>query len=120
MKYRLLLTDRKNGRETELTVPAGVPLEELSARIKVAFGLPYCDHGWHRFLANCTTYVIDEHLVAEEEIRYECDLPVGRYRSSERTRLDRVFTVLGSAVTYEQDGHSGDHKVRCTLMERIP
>lgn len=120
MKYRLLLTNTADGEEREIIVPDHLPLEDLSPRLKVAFQLPLCDGGWHRFLARGTAYVIEEHLTAEPEIRSECNLYVGRYRSSERTRLRHVFTVLGSTVTYVQDGKGSDsYKVRTTLLERI-
>lgn len=120
MKYRLLLTNTADGEEREIIVPASLPLEDLCPKTKVAFQLPYCDYGWHRFLAHGTTYIIDGHLCAEPEIRYECNLHVGRYRSSERTRLRHVFTVLGSCVTYIQDGSGPEtYKIRATLLERI-
>lgn len=120
MKYRLLLTNTEDGREREIVVPAHLPLEDLSPKMKVEFQLPYCDYGWHRFLAQGTTYVIQEHLVAEPEIRHECHLYVGRYRCSERVRLAQVFTVLGSTVTYIQDeSWCYKYRVRITLLERI-
>ena len=120
MKYRLLLTNTADGEEREITVPAHLPLEDLSPLMKVQFQLPYCDYGWHRFLARGTAYVISEHLVSEPEIRYECNLPVGRYRCSEWIRLKQVFTVLGSAVNYIQDeNRCSMYKIRITLLERI-
>ena len=120
MKYRLLLTNTADGEEREIIVPANLPLEDLSPKIKVEFQLPYCDYGWHRFLSHGTAYIIQEHLIAEPEIRFECNLHVGRYRCSEWTRLKNAFTVLGSTVTYiqEEDGVN-KYKIRATLLERI-
>ena len=120
MKYRLLLTNTADGEEREIVVPANLPLEHLSPKMKVEFQLPLCDYGWHRFLSHGVAYVIREHLIAEPEIRFECSLFVGRYRCSEWVRLKNVFTVLGSAVTYIQDDpDSGKHKIHVSLLERI-
>lgn len=120
MKYRLLLTNMVDGRQGEIVVPDSLPLEDLSVKLKVEFQLPFCDYGWHRFLAQGTAYVISEHLMPEQEIRYELGLYVGRYRCSEWIRLSRVFTVLGSVVTYYQEENGcNKYKVRITLLERI-
>lgn len=120
MKYRLLLTNTADGEEREIIVPANLPLEYLSPKIKVEFQLPYCDYGWHRFLSHGTAYIISEHLIAEQEIRYECNLHVGHYRCSDWTRLKNAFTVLGSVVTYIQEAYGVEkYKIRVTLLERI-
>lgn len=120
MKYRLLLTNTAYGEEREIIVPSHLPLEYLSPKVKVEFQLPLCDNGWHRFLCRGTAYVINEHLCAEQEIRFENNLYVGRYRSSERARLKNIFTVLGSVVTYIQEDRGYDnYKIRITLLERI-
>lgn len=120
MKYRLLLTNRNNGDEAEVIVPARLPLEELSVKIKLELGLPLTDWGCHRFLAQGTTYVPGGHKISEPEIIYECGRSPGYYRTADWTRLDRVFTVLGSSVTYFQDNSWANYyKVRCTLLERI-
>ena len=120
MKYRLLLTNTADGEEREIIVPANLPLEYLSPKIKVEFQLPYCDYGWHRFLSHGTAYIISEHLIAEQEIRYECNLHVGHYRCSDWTRLKNAFTVLGSVVTYIQEADGAEkYKIRVTLLERI-
>ena len=120
MKYSLLLTNTSNGEERAIIVPAHLPLEDLSAKIKVEFQLPLCDEGWHRFLSRGTTYVIDEHLISEPEIQSECGLRAGHYSSSEHIRLSSMFTVLGSSVTYIQDKHGFNaYKIRITLQERI-
>ena len=116
----MLLTNTTDGEESEFIVPANLPLEDLSPKIKVEFQLPYCDYGWHRFLSQGTTYVIKEHLMAEPEMRFECNLFVGRYRCSEWIRLKNVFTVLGSVITYIQEGPYCDKfKIRISLIERI-
>jgi hypothetical protein len=122
MKYRLLLTNTADGDEREITVPAHLPVEDLSPKIKVEFQLPYCDYGWHRFISHGTTYIIKEHFIAEQEILFECDLDYGPYEYSEETTLYDVFTVLGSSILYLQDRTISDatnHMIRITLMERI-
>lgn len=119
MEYRLLLTNVADGEEREIIVPANKPLEELSVTLKIELGLPFCDYGCHRFLFHGTCYVMNEHLISEPEMRFENNLYVGRYRSSDRARLNKVFTVLGSVITYLQDGEFGQEKVRITLLERI-
>ncbi len=120
MKYRLLLTNTTDGEEREIIVPANLPLEELSPKMKVEFQLPLCDYGWHRFLSQGTAYVIREHLISEPGMRFECNLFVGRYRCSEWIRLKNVFTVLGSVITYIQEGTDSDkYKIRISLLERI-
>lgn len=121
MKYQILLSDRYNGREALIECPANMFLEELSAEIKVALQLPYYDKAWHRFLCRGHVYVIDERVLSEPESLWEAGLPYDEgYRSSERIRLNRIFTVLGSSITYLQDGRFvNDYKVRCTLVRRI-
>lgn len=120
MKYRLLLTNTADGEEREIIVPANLPLEHLSPKIKVEFQLPYCDYGWHRFLSHGTAYIIKEHLIAEQEIRFESNLYVGRYRCSDWARLKNTFTVLGSVITYIQEASGvNEYKIRITLLERI-
>lgn len=119
MKYRLLLTNLADGEQREIIVPAHLPLEDLSVKAKVEFSLPLCDHAWHRFLFRGITCVPPCHLVAEPEIRYECNLRVGRYRSSEHTPLKWAFTSLGSSIVYQQDHSTCDLRVRFTLVERI-
>lgn len=120
MKYQILLSDRFTGREALIECPANMLLEELSAKIKVALQLPYSDKGWHRFLCRGWVYVIDERVINEPEGLWEAGLPYDEgYRSSERIRLNRIFTTLGSTVTYLQDGRfRNDYKVRCTLVRR--
>lgn len=121
MKYQILLSDRNSGREALIECPSNMVLEELSAKIKVEMQLPYTDNGYHRFVLRGNTYVIDEHLTSEPEMRWEAtDIYDDHYRSSERIRLSRCFTVLGSALTYLQDSHTGcnTYKVRCTLLAR--
>lgn len=120
MKYRLLLTNRHTGDEAEIIVPARLPLEELSVKIKLELNLPLTDWGCHRFLFHGTTYVIGGNYHSEQEMRFESGLYVGHYAFSDRVRLNQVFTVLGSAVTYLQDTDwANNYKVRCTLLERI-
>lgn len=83
MKYRLLLTNTADGEKREIIAPANLLLEDLCPKTKDEFQLPLCDCGWHRFLSHGTSYVIKEHLIVEPEIRFECNLYVGRYRCSE-------------------------------------
>ena len=120
MDYRLLLTNTADGEQRKIIVPDRLFLEDLSPKLKVQFQLPLCDYGWHRFLAHGTAYVIEEYLVAEPEILFECFLYVGKYSCSERVRLRQVFTVLGSTVTYIQEENGfNKHKIRVTLLERL-
>lgn len=120
MKYRLLLTNTADGEEREIIVPAHLPLEDLSPKLKVEFQLPLCDNCWHRFLSRGTAYVMNEIMAAEIEIRHENNLYVGRYRNSERARLKNIFTVIGSVITYIQQENGNDkYKIRITLLERI-
>lgn len=122
MKYQILLSDRNTGREALIECPANMVLEELSALIKVNLQLPYTDYGYHRFLFKGNTYVIDEHVMSEPENIWEAGgLYDDNYQSSERVRLNRLFTVLGSAITYFQDTKVSfnAYKVRCTLIARI-
>lgn len=122
MKYQILLFDRNSGREALIECPSNMLLEELSVKIKVELHLPYTDYGYHRFLFRGKIYVINEHLGSEPEMRWEAtEYYDDYYRSSERIRLDRCFTVLGSAITYFQDTHErcNAYKVCCTLIARI-
>lgn len=121
MKYRLLLTNRRTGDETEIIVPARLPLEALSVKIKLEMHLPLTDWCCHRFLSRGVVYVPEEHTISEPEIIFESGRFAGYYDCSDHIRLNRVFTVLGSAVTYCQDTDwANDYKVRCTLLERLP
>lgn len=124
MKYLILLHDCTSGREAQIECPANMVLEELSAKIKVELQLPYVDHGDHRFLCKGKTYVIDEHVESEPEMIWEVTRrDVKYYRSSERMRLNKCFTVLGSSVTYQQKRMNilfDNYKVRCTLVARMP
>lgn len=121
MKYRLLLTNRHTGDEAEVVVPARMPLEELVVKIKLELGLPLTDWACHRFLSRGVVYVPQEHLISEPEIIFENGLYAGYYDCSDKVRLNRVFTVLGSAITYFQDTDwANNYKVRCTLLERLP
>lgn len=121
MKYQILLSDRKNGREALIECPANMVLEELSVKIKIELQLPYTDYGYHRFLFRGNTYIIDDHLWSEPEYLWEVTGHYDfHYKCSERIRLNRCFTVLGSAITYMQDGTwYNEYKVRCTLVARV-
>ncbi len=119
MHYKILLRDMETHVTATLVANSSSRVESLSARIKVALQLPYTDYGCHRFIARGRAYVIDDRLVSEPEIRFECELYVGRYGSSEMTRLHHVFTTFGSAIMYEQDLPIGFRRVRCTLIERF-
>lgn len=121
MKYQILLCDRETGREAQIECPASMFLEELSVKIKVAMQLPYSDGGYHRFLCRGHIYVMGEHVMSEPEMRWEAGLSYDDgYRSSDQLPLSRIFTVIGSSITYLQDGSSvNKYKVRCTLIQRI-
>lgn len=121
MIYEILLEDRNSGRTALIECPANMVLEELSVKIKVELQLPLCDYAWHRFLFKGFVYVVDEHVMTEPMITYDC---TGRnefiyYWSSEEYRLEDVYTTIGSAITYQQDGRcKREHRVRCTLVRR--
>ena len=97
----------------ELEAAEDSMLEDLSARIKAAFSLNYTDHGYHSFHANGHIYVPGENVMPVTEMEFETWEPSYEgqkepnwqfvYRSSDSTRLDEVFTVLGSAVVYQQN-----------------
>ncbi|MBQ8100852.1 MAG: hypothetical protein IJV55_08325 [Paludibacteraceae bacterium] len=105
------------------------PLEELSARIKVAFSLPYNDLGFHSFQANGHIYMQEEHIPQVLEMEFETWEPAYEgheepdwifmrdhvYLPSETATLSDVFTVLGSAVIYRQDFRH----IRILLSERF-
>ena len=121
MKYQILLEDRKNGRKALIECPANMLLEELSVKIKVELCLPLCDRQWHRFLYRGRTYVPEDHLVIETEMRWESTQknPPTLY-NSEMVRLKQLYTVLGSAIMYHQDDYiMGKYRVRCTLVARV-
>ncbi|MCR5362662.1 MAG: hypothetical protein K6E73_11740 [Bacteroidales bacterium] len=119
MIYRIHLKNANTGDATTIEVPARTMLESFSTKIKEEMGLPLKDNGWHRFLINGVAYVIDQHVWLEPDIREECEIPVERdYRNSEKIRLDEVFTVIGSAINYEQDQiYEGYHRIVCTLED---
>lgn len=119
MKYKIRLQDRQTGATTTLLASPRDCVETLSPRIKIALSLPYLDYGMHRFISHGTAYILADRLYVEPEIRFECDLYVGRYASSEHISIGRIFTTLGSAITYEQDNPTGNLRVRCTLLARI-
>ena len=119
MQYLLLLTNIKTKEENEITVSADLPLEELSAHIKVALNLPYTDNAWHQFQAFGITYMSRDIWYIDEEIRGECELPTLEYQNSEDITLSQIFTTLESSIMYHQEDSYTIHKVRCTLLERI-
>lgn len=119
MQYLLLLTNIKTKEENEITVSADLPLEELSAHIKVALNLPYTDNAWHHFQAFGITYMSRDIWYIDEEIRGECELPTLEYQNSEDITLSQIFTTLESSIMYHQEDSYTIHKVRCTLLERI-
>lgn len=120
MKYKIQLQDRQTGATTTLLASPRDNVETLSPRIKVALSLPYLDYGMHRFLARGTAYILADRLCVEPEIRSECGLHVGRYASSEHISIGRIFTTIGSAISYEQDYPTERTLVRCTLIARTP
>ena len=122
MKYQILLEDRNNGRTALIECPANMLLEELSVKIKLEMQLPLCDYAWHRFLFKGMIYVVEEHCFSEPWRTYECTErdEFCYFVSSEEVKLKHVYTTLGSAITYHQDGSKkGEHRVRCTLVKRI-
>lgn len=119
MKYKIRLENLENGQEAMLEVPAHLCVETLSHKIKMALNLPYTDHAWHRFVARGITYVVNERVVTEPELLKEYGIRPGRYRSSERISIERIFTSIGSSIQYRQDKSWGMYVIRCTFLQRI-
>lgn len=130
MTYLIKLEDRSNGHEEFVECPARMSLEDLSIKIKIVMHLPYTDYCTHAFQMHGKVYVpvsgvvgdlwrIDEWATGAEYIQEKRNYPRERdIRSSVDYRLNQVYTVLGSALTYIQ--HWGTcHQIRCTLVERI-
>ncbi|MBQ2595717.1 MAG: hypothetical protein II578_03525 [Bacteroidaceae bacterium] len=120
--YEMELRNMRTGDVAVVTLRADARLEELSPKIKLALSLPLVDRKWHRFLLNGAAWVPEEHVELEPEMLWEAEVPPERpYYSSDRVRLRRMFTTLGSAFVYAQ---SRDYlppiMVRCTLLRRLP
>ncbi|GEM_PF-1509711 len=119
MIYKIKLENLKTGEVAYITARANEKAEVLCPKIKIALSLPYLDHGYHRFISHGVTYVINEHVEWEPELRWEYDLKSGPYRSSERISVRNIFTTLGSSILYTQDGFfAHEQKVRCTFVQR--
>lgn len=121
MTYFLELKHYKDIAQIE--ADADSPLEELSARIKVAFNLPYDDYNDHEFSFNGHIYVPEDLVDRVREVNFETWEPddtreepdwFDLYRSSDDITLRDAFTVLGSAINYKQ----GWSEVRITLIDR--
>ena len=100
-------------------------LEELSARIKVAFDYPYDDNKNHEFNFRGHRYVPDDSVEQVREMRFETwepnpELQIEEpdwfefYQASD-IPLSEVFTVLGDSIIYKQ-GYG--YKTRITLVDR--
>jgi len=128
MKYLIKLEDFSDGRAAFVECPAEMSLEDLSIKIKVEMCLPYTDHCIHAFQMHGKVYVPD--VAAVRELWRIDDLATGieyiqgvrnypreqDILSSAGYKLNQIYTIIGSAVTYIQ---SSCHKIRCTLVERI-
>lgn len=120
MTYVIKLENLENGDEATIMAPARSCVETLCPKIKMALKLPYVDYACHRFVARGTTYVVEEHMISEQEIIWENDRNPGHYRCSERISIERIFTTLGSSIKYYQDGSwMGMYNIRCTLLKRV-
>ncbi|MBQ7209984.1 MAG: hypothetical protein IJS05_03710 [Paludibacteraceae bacterium] len=125
MTYLLELEDAYNrDKHTTIEADSESMLEELSARIKVAFDYPYDDLENHSFNFNGHVYVPSDSVGAVCEMMFETWDPdpelnieepdwYEMYQSSD-IPLSEVFTVIGSAIVYKQDGW----KARVTLVGR--
>lgn len=125
MIYLLELEDAYNrDKHTTIEADSESMLEELSARIKVAFDYPYDDLDNHSFNFSGHVYVPSNSVDAVCEMMFETWDPdpelnieepdwYEMYQSSD-IPLSEVFTVIGSAVVYKQDGR----KARVTLVGR--
>ena len=120
MKYLIKLENLKNGDEAIIQASARACVETLSPKIKMALNLPYVDHACHRFVARGVTYVVEEHMISEQEIIWENDRNPGRYRCSDRVSIERIFTTVGSSIKYYQDTDLfKDYDIRCTFLQRV-
>ncbi len=119
MMYKIKLENLETDLFTMIEVPAKMRVEELSVKIKMVLALPYVDHAHHRFVARGITYVVNERVEFEPEFLREYDIRPGRYRSSERISIERIFTCTGSTILYYQDCPWGKYQIRCTFMQRI-
>lgn len=131
MRYLIKLEDRSNGREAFVECPADMVLEDLNYKIKVELHLPYTDHFYHVFQMHGKVYVpyesvardlwhVDEWATGVDYIQQVRNYPRERdICNSNNYRLNQVYTVLGSAITYIQQGGNQWDKVRCTLVARF-
>lgn len=129
MKYLIKLEDRINGREAFVVCPEYMLLEELTVNIKLELHLPYRDEGCHSFgfmgkvfvPENCNVKEFFDFFSDKFYFNHEKKCPLPRdLKSTESFRLNRVFTVKGSALNYEQISSGVWYNVRCTLIERMP
>ena len=124
MIYLIELEDIDTHETRLLEAASDSPLEELSARIKVAFNYSYDDLDDHEFCFFGHKYVPADMVGRVSEFRFETWDPEDpreepdwweMYRSSDDITLEEAFTVLGSGITY----HQGLRNARLTLVERV-
>ena len=130
MRYLIKLEDRENGREAFVECPARMSLEEFSVKVKLELQFPLTGH--HCFLSHGKVYIsteitavsdlwgfyMDAYLPfdVQDLINYPSEKDV---RDTERYRLNQVFTVLGSAITFDLKTYSEWYSARCTLIKRL-
>ena len=124
MTYLLKIEGNFGHEAVELRADSESMLEELSARIKTAFELPYTDHGDHEFNFRAHKYVPSDEVDATREMMFETWDPDPEYKGEEPDwfemyqssdiPLSEAFTVLGSTIVYTQGGF----KARIELVGR--
>lgn len=123
MIYYLEIEDLDTHQLNSMEADSESMLEELSARIKVAFDYSYDDYDCHEFSFAGHRYVPADMVGAVSEMMFETWEPTSEseeepdwfemYRSSD-IPLSEAFTVIGSAIRYKQ----GYRTARITLVGR--
>lgn len=128
MKFLIKLEDRINGNVAFVECPSDMLLEELCFKIKCTLDIPYFDNGNHSFSFMGKVYLpgnccLDDYFSAATEylpLGNRNQITIGRdFLPSARFRLDQLYTVKGSALTYVQKSAGEWSKIRCTLVDRI-
>lgn len=128
MYYLIGLKDLRSGFEQELEVTDDMPLSAFLDEVRKTMDLPYDEYVYYRktlgmgkiFMQNRA--VIEEHLSAlssggddPNDLYRRSDIyRASTYRSEEGVSVADMFTVIGSAITYDQ----GRYSIRCTLVDR--
>lgn len=125
MIYFLELEEAGSHQIDSIEADSESMLEELSARIKVAFNYPYDDDKNHEFDFRGHRYVPDDSVDQIREMYFETwdpdpELEIEEpdwyelFQSSD-IPLCEVFTVLGDSIIYKQ---GNGYKTRVTIVGR--